>query len=156
MTPLFCACLLNFHSMFSLKRKLGVVRSVRYCYRDFMAQSSFLFRLEFVLSSLDSVWVVCRARTSVLILCQVGDVIGVTACRAAQRWSHTPPVIFCRMRLFLTERVIDSVWTGVISRTLLNEWDCMNSTTPPLSVFSHEFKASHCSEPTFLFTSALM
>lgn len=48
------------------------------------------------------------------------------------------------------------VWTGVISRTLLNEWGCMNSAAPPLSVFSHGFKASHCSEPTFLFTSALM
>lgn len=56
-----------------------------------MAQSSFLFRLEVVLSSLDSVWVVCGARTNVLILCQVDDVIGVIACRTAQRWSATPP-----------------------------------------------------------------
>jgi len=53
---------------------------------------------------------VCVARISVLILCQVDDVIGVKACRAAQRWVTFPPVVFCRLRLFLDGvKVIETV-----------------------------------------------
>ncbi len=152
----FFACHLNFHSMFSLKQKLGVVRSVRFWCRDFIAQGSFFIQAR------------VRVKQFGQCLCVRGedqriDIVSGWWCYRGYSMQGSPAVVgHPPGGLLQAETLSDgesarhSVWTGVISRTLLNEWDCMNSTTPPLSVFSHGFKASHCSEPTFLFTSALM